>query len=247
MRLYRSYFVFGGRSSLDYGLTIEQPSVAKKPTRKITRLSLPGRSRDFLVDNESYDNVDVVYQVWCADKSDQDLVLSKVGEIYSWLAAGKYQVLSDTYDPDYFRLGWCSEAIDPDIICRTHARQDIVFCCDPYRYSWQGTERQCWHEPAITLYNSGEPSLPYIKINGSGTFTLTVTGESDTWSAELTVDDYIELDSAEMDTTKGAESRNHQKKGAGYPTFGRGAIKIEITQWDGNYKGIEIVPRWRRL
>jgi len=253
MNVLNSYFKFAGKSSLDFGLTIESPVIAKKPSRKVNRLTIPGKGREFIEDEGTYENVEVSYQTWCADKRGRDLVISRIGEIYDWLSAAGYQVLSDTYDPDYFRLGWCCEALDPEIILRSHARQDITFSCDPYRYSWAGAERQVWGDSAFYI-NDGAPSLPCIKIYGQGNIELSVattspSGNADTWSAVFDVDQYIELDSFEMDTTKDGVNQNFRKTGTGYPVFGTGEVKVKLTP-QGTYDSrldMEIIPRWRKL
>lgn len=252
MRVLKSYFTFGGKSSLDFGLTIEQPEIAKKPARRVTRLTLPGASRERIIDDGGFDNVEIAYQTWCADKRDNDLVLAKLGEIYEWLSGADYQILTDTYDPDYYRLAWCSSPPEPEIIARTHARQNIIFSCDPYRYSWAGAELQHWEQKRVALTNSGAPSLPYIKITANGTVTLMVTttddtGAEDVWSAQLTVSDYIELDSQKMDTFKGTTNCNARKVGEGYPTFGTGQVVIDVAVSSGTFTAIDIIPRWRRL
>lgn len=249
-----SYFKFAGKSSLDFGLMIEHPTITKKPSRKVNRLTIPGKGREFIEDEGTYENAEVSYQTWCADKRDRDLIISRIGEIYEWLSGADYQILSDTYDPDHFRLGWCCEALDPEIIARTHAKQDITFSCDPYRYSWAGTERQTWEDSAFYI-NDGAPSLPYIKIIGHGNIELSVTttsptGNADAWSAVFDVDQFIELDSFEMDTTKNGVNQNFRKTGSGYPVFGTGEVKVKLTPQASNYGydlGMEIIPRWRKL
>lgn len=239
---------------MDFGLTIEKPQIARKPARRVTRYTVPGRSRDVLCDEGAYDNVEISYQVWCADQRGRDMVLAKEGEISRWLSGGDYEILSDTYDPDYFRMAWCCEPIDPEIILRTHARQELVFSCDPYRYSWAGEELNRW-EPAqnapnivAEYFNDGCASLPYIKLEGMGSIELRVENGDALWWAFLYVDDFIELDSFTMNTTKAGENRNSKKDGYGYPVFDTGRIVVTAIPQKGAYlTGMEIKPRWRRL
>lgn len=249
MQVKRSFFTFGGESSLDYGLTIEQPQIARKPKRQITRISVPGRDGDVIYDEGAYSNVDLSYRVWCGDESARDAVLARVGELSRWLTGGKYKMLSDTYDPDYFRLAMCVEPLEPELLLRKYAKQDVAFTCDPYRYSFAGNEVISFNQQKIHLYNTGMASLPYIKVYGQGEVALFIenraedgTTRTDAWT--LTVDNHIELDSATMNTTKDGVDCNYKKSGAGYPVFLPGEIVIDLSQ---RATGVDIIPRWRVL
>lgn len=251
MKVPQSYLKFGGVSSLDFGLSIEEPKITRKPVPVVTRITVPGRGRDFLYSEGTFENVEISYQTWCADERDKDLILSKLGDLARWLAPGPYQVLSDTYDPDYFRLAVCLDPIDPELTARTHARQDLTFSCDPYRYSFAGNELQRFGAAANFL-NTGWPTLPYLKIYGNGTITLTVRniapqGKETMWSAALDIDGFLELDSFEKDTTKNGLNQNARKTGEGYPVFGTGQIAVTVTDNGGYCSGLEIRPRWRTL
>ena len=227
-----------------------EPRITRKPAPVVTRVCIPGRGRDFLYDEGTFENVEVSYQTWCKDSRDRDLVLSKLGGIARWLSGGRYRVLSDSYDPDYFRLAWCCEPIDPEVTARTHARQDLVFSCDPYRYSWAGNELTRYGTEAV-FSNESWPSLPYIKVYGNGSVTLNVKnaspqGEESTWSAQLNVDGYIELDSFTKDTTKDGVNQNAGKTGEGYPVFETGLVTVSaVSSLSGVW--MEIQPRWRTL
>ena len=50
MEVLHSYLRFDGKDSRDFGLSIEQPEITKKPKRKVNRISVPGRSGDYLDD-----------------------------------------------------------------------------------------------------------------------------------------------------------------------------------------------------
>ena len=247
MEVLRSYLRFDGKDSRDFGLSIEQPEITKKPKRKVNRISVPGRSGDYLDDEGAYENAEVSYRVWCR-KEERDRVLLSVDEVAKWLSPADYRVLSDSYDPDYFRLAACLEPIDTEIIVRRFARQTLVFTCDPYKYSWAGNQMLRFRGTEAKLYNKeGYESLPLIRVYGAGSITLTVNGKNWTLSNVATS---IDLDSASMRTTDGltGAAADHKKTGSGYPVLVPGENTLSIAGVSGGIADqIGIVPRWRRI
>lgn len=256
MNVLKSYFVFGGVSSLDFGLRVEEPRIAKKPKRRVTKVTIPGSSRDFFYQEEGFDNVEIAYKTWCLEE-ERDLVLSRVGEISRWLTGEKYLVLSDTYDPEHFRLAQCCEPLDPEILLRRAAKQDIVFSCDPFRYLWEGQEKLkiAAQEGDITgtrkleLFNTGWKTCPLIQVNGSGTVTVTVySEETKTWEGVFSLSGSLEIDSDAMETRLNGSQANHLKTAAGYPTLESGWCRVEISRESGGaVSSAFLTPRWRTL
>ena len=82
--------------------------------------------------------------------------------------------------------------------------------------------------------------MPYIKVTGSGTVTLTINDSSFTLKE---IDEYIELDFDMPNAYKGLEPKNNKVSGADMSTFtlrpGFNAIS-----WVGDVEKLEIVPRW---
>lgn len=240
----RSYLVFDGVSSLDFGLTIEEPRLTQKPRRKVTRISVPGRSGDYLADEGGYENAEVSYRVWCR-REERDRVLESVDEITRWLSAADYRPLYDNYDPDYFRRAVCLEPLDAEIIARRFARQELVFSCDPYKYSRAGNQMLRFRSTTAKLYNKeGYDALPLIRVYGAGTLTLTVNGQS--WTL-TNVTTSINLDSLTLRTTDGitGAAADHKKSGSGYPVLVPGENVITIGGDTPDQIGI--LPRWRRI
>ncbi len=256
MNVLKSYFVYGGGSSLDFGLRIESPQIAKKPKPRITKVTIPGSNRDFFYREEGFDNVEIAYQTWCIEK-ERDFVLSRVGEISQWLTSDDYLMLSDTYDPEHFRLARCCEPLDPEIVMRSAAKQDIVFSCDPFRYPWEGQEflkiaaqeGDLSKTRKIELYNTGWKSLPLITISGSGKILIKVySGSKKMWEGEFMLTGGMEIDSDAMETRLNGAPANHLKTAEGYPELERGKVKVEIAPESGTVVNSAMIkPRWRTL
>ncbi len=249
------HFVFGGISSMNFGLRIEKPRIAKKPKPRITKVTVPGGNKDFIYREEGFDNVDVTYQTWCLER-ERELVLSRLGEISQWLSGGEYLTLSDSYDPDYFRLGYCREPLDPDILLRCAAKQDIVFSCDPFRYFWDGENMVPFYYQTNTGFsrefvNTGWPSMPLLEVVGTGKFTVKVETErgnkKESWKADFEISGTMLVDSYEMETTENGNPANHKKTGAGYPTLGTGNVSVNVKSTQGVLQTVSIKPRWRTI
>ena len=106
----RSYFKFNGVSSLDFGLGIEEKKITKRARKRLSIISVPGRSQDYVYGDGTWENMEVTYRVWCVSK-EKDEIFQRVDEIIRWLSPEKYCVLADNYDPEYFRYGVCLSLI----------------------------------------------------------------------------------------------------------------------------------------
>lgn len=250
-------FIFNGRSSRDFGLTVEKAGVAAKPNPRITKVTVPGSSRDFYYLEEGYDNINISYRVWCMEP-EKDMVLDRLGEIMRWLGTDTYVVLSDTYDPEHFRLARCVSGLDPELLLRRAARQEITFSCDPYRYLWAGEETVeaeilAGQEPTVSLHNpTGIPALPEIRIQttGSATYKLLIIGDTETPMWTLTSSGpETTLDSDRQQTFQNGLNANNNKSGEGYPVLMAGESNIYATTEGATAKvsKITVKPRWREL
>lgn len=252
----KNCFVFGGKSSLDFGLRVEKPQIAKKPKPRVTKVTVPGSSRDFFYQEEGFDNVEIAYQTWCLEK-ERDLVLSRVGEISQWLAGEEYLILSDTYDPEHFRLARCCEPLDPEILLRRAAKQNIIFSCDPYRYLWEGRERLKISVPEgevsgirkLELFNTGWQTRPLIQVSGSGDITISVySRDCKAWEGTFSISGDLEVDSDVMETQLNGSPANHLKTAAGYPVLESGRCRVEISgESTATVSSAFLTPRWRTL
>lgn len=236
-------FVFGGESSLDYGLYITESGVFGAPERSITEQNVPGRNGAILIDDGYYKPRAVKYKVWLDSPAASDrAALSR--RVAAWLLSnpGEYRELYDSYDPDYCKIAYYSGGIDMDASDAPILQQTLAFSCKPYQYLRSSLRlRQLVN--GETLVNPHRfPAAPYIKITGSGDITLSVGNNSWLLSG---VDGYIELDSERMSTYKGTQLLNDHKSGTGYPTLAVGHTGI---RWSGGtVQKIEIMPRWCTL
>lgn len=234
-------FIYNSKRSYDDMCLIitETPSFVIAE-RDVTFTSIPGKSGDLIEDNGRYKNVTQSYTVAIlSDPFDLPLLVKKIA---AWLGAPSgYIILSDTYDPNYFRYAKYSGNINIADILLKIGTAKLNFNCKPYKYSFDGQQTVTIGTAGI-LYNPEDfASAPYIKITGSGNITLSIGNAS---FAFKNVDGYIEIDGEIMAAYKGTELQNDKISFMGFPALAPGANHIATV---GNVSKIEIVPRWCTL
>lgn len=231
------YFRFNGVMSLDEQLIIAGKSVYKGAPRDISFTSVPGRSGDILTDNKRYKNVKIDYSVYTlAGIHDIPEIAHRVK---GWLLSEVgYFELFDTYDPNYFRLASYSEEYDLEQELPALGKSKITFNCKPFRYSIEGQRAINFSAEATIRNPEFFPSLPYIKITGSGNITLSINNDSFVFK---NVSEYIEIDSEKMQAYKGTTNENSKMFTETYPTLYKGDNNIS---WSGTVTAVEIIPRW---
>lgn len=233
-------FTYKGISSADMGIIITRSPNITSAERDEELISVPGKSGDVIIDNGRFGNVNVSYEVnLLSDEIPLDLMARK---IKAWLQ-GKagYFKLTDTYDPNYYRMAAYSGSIDIEDKVRKIGITTLNFNCKPLKYRIDG-ENNIEITKKATLYNPEEwESFPYLKIMGDGAVTLYINNNSFYISA---IDEYVELDSELQSAYKGNILQNSKINFANFPAFSVGANNIS---WVGNVSKIIIKARWRCL
>ena len=239
-----NYFEYKGIRSSDMGIRIESKNVFSGPEYEVDFLSIPGRDGDLISGSGRFPNVQVTYSVFVPAKTVSELS-QKITAIKAWLYSGlnTYHTLSDTYDTEFFRHAVYAGKLDIEDELNRIGIFTISFSCKPFRYNEAGTD-------TITLGASGETlmnpypftSRPHLRIEGSGSGTLTIQSEGSNAIWNFTsIDEYIEVDSDQMNFYKGAEPKNDTVSGDGFPLLYPGENAIS---YNGGITSVAIIPRW---
>lgn len=160
---------FGGVNSLDYGIYISGPGVFNAPVRDIEFVGVPGRNGAIEIDKGHWNNIEVTYKAgtFGDDQSDfaqkinafRNAVVSQIG----------YQRITDTYNPEEYRLGIYASGLSVNPANRNSAGEfDLVFNCKPQRYLLSGEDEiSVTSGDAITNPTLYEAS-PKFEIYGYG-------------------------------------------------------------------------------
>jgi len=166
----RGYFRFGDWLTLMDGVIVEKKKVYSLPERDITKIHVPGRNGDVLIDSGSYKNVTIAYD--CAALSPEAVRACK----RALSAPGGYALLTDKTGQQ--RLACCKDLIEFDeLIPNRCFKFTVVFDCKPQIYAdREGTidatggityltaPSGFFHcDPMVVIYGEGDI---YVKCNG---------------------------------------------------------------------------------
>ena len=244
-RFTRQYLTFNGKSSKDFLLYLSGPGVYDSPEPDVEATSIPGLNGDLIQNNAKsgrrrFNNVDIKYEAFFFNG-----LPKKSAAVKSWLLSPTgYCKLQDTYDPDFFRMGMCTSAIEFDVTRQKAAEMELVFNCKPQRWSVEG-------QKAISLTSSGSVirnpyefyAHPLIVVSGTGEGVLTIGDYSVTI---YSFDDGAVTLNCETQNAYLADGSfcNNNIYSEEFPVLAPGDNSIE---WTGGITSVEITPRWWTL
>ena len=116
-----------------------------------------------------------------------------------------------------------------------------MFNCKPFRYSVAGQTKQTLTASGTISNPESFPSLPYIRITGSGAVTLNIGAKAYSFTSIPT---YLEVNSDLMSCYKGSTLNNNRIGFTEFPILQPGGNSIS---WTGSVTKVEIIPNWRTL
>lgn len=236
-----NYFVYNGRSSRDFRLSVEEWPSYTTPQRLTSSTQIPGRSGDLIYDFGSYGNVEVEYKVALMARPLSTLAAGR--EIAMWLQrSGGYRILRDSYRRDRFRRAAYTGPLEIENLLGHYGRATLRFECMPQVYLDEG---EYTHNitSGQTLGNRWMPAKPLITVYGSGTGTL-VIGKQAVRVSGLDAGPVV-LDCENEDAAQNGGNGNRLVSlSAGWPVLQTGGNRISF--YDG-ISGVKIKPRWWEL
>lgn len=239
-------FTFAGTSSSAYNVIVENVPAMNRPARKQTVIEVPGKSGDIIFPEDAWTNIQQGYDIF---KGTGAVAATKDARaLISWVHGVKgYQRLTDSFDPEIFRLAYLDGDIEIENIRNNIWRARVNFSCRPERFLLTG-------ETVVTKTTSGSTisnptafnSKPLIKITGSGAVTLSVGSEYKVSISNIS--SYVNLDCDAQDAYKTASENKNSTvtitQGDSFPQLHPGSNTIS---WTGSVTKVEITPRWYEL
>lgn len=231
------YLTFAGKSSHDFGIRISGEGTYNAPKRKYTEETIAGRNGTVLLDDGSFENIDITYPAFVFTNMPE-----RVRDFRNYMGAlAGYQRLEDTYAPETFRMAQYSGGIDVKTsgYMNRMGEFDITFNCKPQRFLKSG-EREITFTENGAIYNPTEfEAQPHIRVYGTGDGTVGIG------SYLITIEDidgYIDIDCELMDAYKGTLNCNSQV------SFNADDFKIRAGQsgvtFSGDITSVIIKPRF---
>lgn len=161
---------FDDINSKNYGVYVTGSAAFNSPSRDVEMVTVPGRNGDLILDNGRFNNIEVTYPAGTFGSDETDF-RTKMRDFRNALASKKgYQRLTDSYNPDEYRMATFVNAIEAEPVGHNIAAEfDLVFNCKPQRFLTSGeTETSVANNGTITNPTPYESS-PLIMTEGYGT------------------------------------------------------------------------------
>lgn len=239
---------FNGKSSRDAGVKhIEHYPDLNRPERKIEVVEIPGRSGDIIFQYDAWHNIEREYDIFAGD-GERGTAPGKFISISEWLNTPRgYARLEDTYEPDIFRLAYCTGGYDADNAFTRYGRATITFNCRPERFLKSGERELEVANGDILLNPTAYNAKPLLKVSCTSSADLGTiyieTANDNEYEIEFlqkpTTETYIDCDI--MDTYfPVSSSRNNTVSIPDYPRLEPGQNQFIIPP---GYT-VKVIPRW---
>lgn len=268
-----NHLTYDGVDSSSFGVFISGDGVFDAPARRGEMISIPGRNGSLFMDEGVFENITVEYPAFIGTGYEA-IFRQKLGDLRSALSSrGNYKRLTDTYNPDEFRLAIYRSGleVDPKVITRA-GNFTMKFDCKPQRFLISGENPQIFTVPGTITNPTLFASSPIIKVTGNGTvaigdYIFTVRDNSTTIIIDTEImDSYVPASELYLLTDENGDVITNEigieievANGNIYPLnmnskieFANSRIpKIEpgeiLIKKSDSITKLEIIPRWWRL
>lgn len=233
------YFIFNGKSSLDFSAIIDGNQTFKGAERDVERFAVPGRNGDLTIDNGRFNSYIQPYAGFIVKDFENNAEAFR-----NWLTQdGSFHRLEDTIHPDEYRMASYAGPFDPTVIFLEAGSFTIDFYCQPER--WLKSGEKAVTITAGTTVKLWNPTLfiakPLIHVT-RGTGRINVGSEI----INLGVNNgNTYIDCQIEDAWEGTTNRNGNvtRITGAMPFLTPGENRISV----GTGMTIELTPRWWKI
>lgn len=176
---------FGSVNTSAYDVYVTGEQAFNAPARVYEMIDIPGRSGQLAIDGKRYENIEVSYPAGLFTRAHTDY-REKIAAIRNALASQTgYQRLTDSYNPDEFRMAIYAGPFDTEPVGNLIASEfEINFNCKPQRYLTSGEVPEAFPrgDTNLVAYPFDETTQTVNGIrwtdNGDGTVTANGTATS---------------------------------------------------------------------
>ena len=156
---------FNGKSSADLGIIVSKYPIMRKPARKGTVRTIPGRSGAIVSDTRAYETYVQPYEISIINKQQGIAVAARA--VADWLLGSNgFCRLEDDFEPDIYRMARYASQLDIETIMTMHGTAVIEFECQPQRYLKSGEKEIEITEELTTLRNpTAFAASPLIRVD----------------------------------------------------------------------------------
>lgn len=229
-----NYFTYNGVSSENYQTFLSGAGAFELPKRDITKVEIPGRNGDLIIDNERYENVKIKYPIIIM----QDFEINKRLLVHELSKNIGYQRLEDTFNPNHFRMANFEGISNSKTTYQYDAGSFVLeFDCKPQLYLKSGEQSFVVSEEKNILNSTYEIALPIIKITGIGGFRINNDYFNLLSNTGVTI-----VDCEAKEVYEGTINRNDD-----FERYNNELPKLYVGENEvvcDNGVSLEIIPRW---
>ena len=229
-------FKFGTVDSSEYGVYISEKESYKKPARKYTSQTVPGRNGSLFHDEESFEDVELSFM--CVIRREfKEKFEDFIDDLHGQTGVQKF---TESAHPDYFRMGTFVAPVEPTpSLQHRDGSFELKFTFKPQCFLNTGTAEVTLAANSNTTFTnpSNQYALPLIRTTGAGAVTV---GDTRITVTEATVIDcdlqdcYSPSNGANLNSTVTLSPN-------AFPRFGPGDTTIITTV------KCYVTPRWWRI
>lgn len=233
--LYKPYFIFRGKNSLDMGVIVTSMPDVYKPKRRVNTQEIPGRDGVLHVDEGTYENYNKVVECAVVERANLD-------GICAWLDGSGEAIFST--EPDKVYRVRVDNQISIGKMLQYFQKFQVTFDTYPFKYSVNAADDFVVLTKPSLLRNRGTVAAePKIKIYGTGSVVLTINGKEYRLNG---LQESMVLESEMMEVLDGAGG-TYAPPDLGDHLFPRLEVGNNAISWMGDVEKVEIEPRWRWL
>lgn len=246
--------IYQGKSSADLGIMVQFPADPIYAVPDLNATHIPGRSGDFIEDDNSYQNVTKTFNI-IVNRPLDITQFDWEREFIDWLASpriqGKrqYEYLQFDIDPQYAykAIVTTSPIINWDQQTPNLGTGQITFYCEPFEYRVNGISYIDLPENGTVYNRESMIAVPNWHFLTKGSFLLTVNDLSYQFD-NLNGEFWLNGDTGDTTDEKGALFNNQTHfPNLLPPELLPGENNISLTAENGIITKVEYMPRWRRL
>lgn len=168
-----NHLTYDGVDSSSFGVFISGEGVFDAPARRGEMISIPGRNGSLFMDEGCFENIPGKYPAFIGTKDEAEFRNKLAAFKNEILSRGNYKRLSDTYNPDEFRLAVYRSGLDvePEEYNRS-GKFELEFDCKPGRYLLSGEIPQIFTANGTITNPTLFASSPIIKVTGNGVVAI---------------------------------------------------------------------------
>lgn len=229
------YFIFDGKSSLDFAAIIDGNQTFGSAERDVEEFQIPGRNGNLTIDNGRFKARKINYDGFIVQDFENN---AEAFRNFLTKDSG-YHRLEDTIHPDEYRLAMYTGPFDPKVIFLEAGSFTISFTARPERFLKSGEKEIQISQSAVKVYNPTYfAAKPLIKaVSGTGAINIGETIITLTANAGNTIVD-CETEDAYRDGVN--MNRFIERTTGGFPTLPPGETSISC----GEGMVVQIIPRW---